>query len=184
MPALVPHRSTDTAALELASAAHFRQLQASICRGSRRPRPLAGDRTRPAGWLRRRPNWRFPCSEARRARPGRDLPCGGRAPGKHGRRCFRPIWRCRGPSRQQDGPSRQMQINLERVGSDWQRGYKSRGSLSLETLIDGETTNSTSDSAGPKGKRPWGRLPDPNTIRGVRASSPCGPNVRNYSSRS
>jgi site-specific DNA recombinase len=45
-------------------------------------------------------------------------------------------------------------IVLEPVGSGRQRGYKFRGNLSLERLIEGEATNNTSDGGGPNGKRP------------------------------
>jgi hypothetical protein len=44
-------------------------------------------------------------------------------------------------------------IELEPVGSGRQRGYKFRGSLSLEKLIAGEAMNNTSDYGGPNGIR-------------------------------
>ena len=44
-------------------------------------------------------------------------------------------------------------IDLEPVGSGRQRGYKFRGALSLEKLIDGEAMNNTSDCGGPNGIR-------------------------------
>ena len=42
-------------------------------------------------------------------------------------------------------------IDLEPVGSGRQRGYKFRGALSLEKLIEGEAMNNTSDCGGPNG---------------------------------
>lgn len=44
-------------------------------------------------------------------------------------------------------------IDLEPVGCGRQRGYKFRGALSLEKLIEGEAMNNTSDCGGPNGIR-------------------------------
>ena len=44
-------------------------------------------------------------------------------------------------------------IELEPVGSGRQRGYKFRGNLSLEKLIEGDAMNNTSDYGGPNGTR-------------------------------
>ena len=42
-------------------------------------------------------------------------------------------------------------IELEPVGSARERGYKFRGTLNPERLIEGEATNNTSDGGGPNG---------------------------------
>jgi hypothetical protein len=44
-------------------------------------------------------------------------------------------------------------IELEPVGSGRHRGYKFRGTLNLERLIEGEAMNNTSDGGGPNGIR-------------------------------
>jgi len=42
-------------------------------------------------------------------------------------------------------------IDLEPVGSGRQRGYRFRGALNLEKLIEGEAMNNTADCGGPNG---------------------------------